>query len=100
MPSMFAPTDNPVIFAIVVVLNVPLFMAIGRRVFGNAAEWKAAILDAFRVKHIVPIRGFRDRPWLGGKFWLFFFCCFVAVVVEYALFAALIAKFIAGSAEN
>ena len=87
MPSVFAPTDNPVIFAIVVVLNVPLLVAIGRRVFGNSGEWKAAILDAFRVKHIIPFRGFRDRPSLGDKFWLLFIGCFVVVVIEYALVA-------------
>ena len=99
MPGMFALTDNPVMFATLVVLNVPLYVAIGRRVFGNSAGWRSSILDAFRIKHIIPLHGI-TRPWPGGKFWLFFIGCFFMVAIEYALLSALIARLFMGAGEN
>jgi hypothetical protein len=100
MPSLFAPTDNPLLFAILVVLNMPLYWVVGRRSFGNAAEWKASVLDAFRVSHIVAFREFKDRPWLGARFWRFFIGCFVMVAIEYAIFSAFIWRSISGVARN
>jgi hypothetical protein len=96
---MFAPTDNPVMFATLVVLNVPLYVVIGRKVFKSSAAWKSSILDAFRIKHIIPFSGL-TRPWPGGKFWLYFVGCFVIVTIEYTLLNALIARYFSGAGEN
>ncbi len=38
MPGMFTLTDNPIIFALLLVLNVPFYAAIGRRVFGPSTR--------------------------------------------------------------
>ena len=92
---MLALIENPSFFVILIGLNLPLFVLIGRRLFENGEAWKAALLDAFRVDHLVPFHGFKN-PWPGGKFWLFFLGCFVLVAIEYAVLESIVERFFVG----
>lgn len=88
--------ENPVLFFILLGMNVPIFLIVGRRLFGNSRTWKASLLDAFRPDSVVPFRGFK-ASWPGEKVWLFFVGCFVVVAIEYAVLSALVARLFMGT---
>ena len=85
-----APENSALWWALVVV-NIPVYVFLCRKIFKDLAGLKAAALAGFR-----PNLFFREsfwnteEGWVAGKFWAFFLGCALLVVLEYELIARLL----------
>jgi len=84
--DLFGIEINVVLLAVLGVLNVPVYILIGRVLFENWSGFWESIKFWFTPDIISWFRGEHwEDAWAEVKLWYFVALCVVAVVVEYLL---------------
>ena len=71
---------------VLIVLNIPFYLFLGKRFFGNWAGFWAALRFWFTPQIVSALRGeFHDDIWAELKLWIFFVICAFLLTCEFAL---------------
>ncbi len=71
---------------VLVALNIPFYLFLGKRFFGNWAGFWKAVRFWFTPEIISAFRGqFHDDIWAELKLWAFFVICGLSFVCPYAV---------------